>query len=54
MTEEIIIKHISEFGIGLSIGMLVIIGFIWSFVNLMAYLEGKKNAILKKERHKYP
>ena len=29
MTEEIIIKHISEFGIGLSFGMLIIIGFLW-------------------------
>lgn len=42
MTEEIIIKHISEFGIGLSIGMLIIIGALWGFINLMAYLERKE------------
>ena len=34
MTEEIIIKYISEFGIGLGFGMLIII--------LIAYLESKE------------
>ena len=42
MTEEIIIKHISEFGIELGFGMLTVIGFLWSFINLMAYLERKE------------
>lgn len=41
MTEEMMIKHIGEFGIGLSIGMLVIIGILWGFINLMAYIERK-------------
>lgn len=41
-TEEMIIKHIGEFGIGFGVGMLVIIGILWGFVNLMAYLERKK------------
>ena len=42
MTEKIIIKHISEFGIGLSFGMFIIIGFLWGFINLTAYLERKE------------